>query len=339
MNRRKLIQGAIGTCAALVCSTFIQSNAIAGDKVRLRFQTYFGTEMDSVNKAFVKNVKEWSGGSLRIQLFRAGELVSSDQMVDSVSKGTIDMAHGVGAYWSGQMDIGNLEAGLPGAWSTIDEAKDLFFNQGFSDLLSEAYAEKGVHYITTGFGGRYDLLTKDPVNTLDDLKKMKVRASPQAAKVLKELEIPSVYLPSQELYVGMSTGVINGVIYGGPFDYVSLKLNETAKYYTTLNMLTPGWTETYMMNQSKWDNLSDEHKDVLTRATKQMAEDAHQVFTGSDEEILKQDTFVVSALSDEDSTRITTAAQKVWNEEAGRSDRNAKAVAILRDNAKKQGRL
>lgn len=339
MNRRKLIRGAIGTCAALVCSTLIQSQAFAEDKVRLRFQTYFGTEMDSVSKAFVKNVKEWSGGSLRIQLFRAGELVSSDQMVDSVAKGTVDMAHGVGAYWSGQLDIGVIEAGLPGAWSTIDEAKDIFFNQGFSDLLSEAYAEKGVHYLTTGFGGRYDLLTKEPVNTLDDLKKMKVRASPQAAKVLKELDIPSVYLPSQELYVGMSTGVINGVIYGGPFDYVSLKLNETAKYYTTLNMLTPGWTETYMINQGKWDKLSDEHKAVLSRAVKQMAEDARQVFTGSDGDILKADTFVVSELSEADSKRITNAAQKVWDEEAGRSDRNAKAIAILRDNAVKQGRL
>lgn len=339
MNRRKLIRGAIGTCAALICSTLIQTNAIADDKVRLRFQTYFGTEMDSVSKAFVKNVKEWSGGSLRIQLFRAGELVSSDLMVDSVSKGTIDMAHGVGAYWSGQMDIGNLEAGLPGAWSNIDEAKDLFFNQGFSDLLSDAYAEKGVHYLTTGFGGRYDLLTKEPVNTLDDLKNMKIRAAPQAGKVLKELEIPSVNLPSQELYVGMSTGVINGVIYGGPFDYVSLKLNETAQYYTKLNMLTPGWTETYMINQKKWNSLSDEHKTVLSRAVKQMAEEAHQVFTGGDEEILNNNTFVVSELSKEDTTRITTAAQAVWDEEGGRSERNAQAVALLRENAKKQGRL
>jgi len=339
MNRRKFIRGAMGTCAALVCSAFIQSQAIAEDKVRLRFQTYFGTEMDSVTKKFVKNVKQWSDGSLRIMLYRGGDLVSNDQMVSSVSKGVIDMAHGVGAYWSGQMDIVNIESGLPGAWSTVDEAKDIFFNQGFSNLLSEAYAEKGVQYLTTGFGGRYDLLTKEPVKSLDDLKEMKLRASPQAAKVLKELGISSVFLPSQELYVGMSTGVINGLIYGGPYDYVSLKLNETAKHYTTLNMLTPGWTETYMMNQKKWNSLSDKHKEVLTRAVNQMADDAHEVFTGSDADILQKNVFVVNSLSKEDSARITTAAQTVWDEEEGRSERNAKAVAILRDNAKKLGRL
>lgn len=339
MKSRKLIPGLISTCAALVCSTFIQSTALAEDKVRLRFQTYFGTELDSVSKQFVKNVKEWSGGSLRIQLFRGGELVSSERMVDAVSKGTIDMAHGVGAYWSGQMDIGSLEAGLPGAWTNLAEAQDIFFNQGFSDLLSEAYGERGVHYLTTGFGGRYDLLTKDPVNGLDDLKKMKVRASPGVAKVLKKLEIPSVYLPSQELYVGMSTGVINGVIYGGPFDYVSLKLHETAKHFTTLNMLTPGWTETYMINQKRWNKLSDKHKEVLNRAVKQMAEDAHQAFVGNDERILNSDTFNVGVLPQQDVSRITNAAQSVWDAEAARSERNAKAVQLLRDNAKQQGRL
>lgn len=337
MKRRKFF-GVIATCAALTC-TLVQSNAFAADKTRLRFQTYYGTEMDSVTKQFVKNVKEWSNGELRIQLFRGGDLVSNDGIFEAVSKGTLDMGHGVSAYWSGQVDMGNLETGIPGAWASVSEAKDIFLNQGFSDLVKESYAEHGVYHVTNGFGGRYDLLTKEPVQRLDDLKNMKIRASTQAAAVLKELDIPSVNLPAQELYVGLSTGVIDGVIYGGPFDYEALKLHETARHYTTLNMLTPGWTETYMVNQKKWDSLSKSHQDILTRAYDQMADEISLVLANGDKEILAKNLFEMNALSPEDSGRLTQAAQNVWNKEGARSDRTAKAVAILRANAEQKGRL
>lgn len=113
IKRRRFFLGAVAGCAALVMSV-LTLPAVAEDKVRLRFQTFYGTEMDPVTKQFVKNVKEWSNGSLRILMFRGGELISNDQLLGAVSKGTVDMVHGYGAYWSGTVDMGNLEAGLPG---------------------------------------------------------------------------------------------------------------------------------------------------------------------------------------------------------------------------------
>lgn len=157
--------------------------------------------------------------------------------------------------------------------------------------------------------------------------------------MLKKLGIPSVYLPAQELYVGLSTGVIDGVIYGGPYDYHSLKLHESATNYTTLNMLSPGWTEAYLVNQEKWGKLSEAHRGVLTRASKQMAEDMLKYLHDGDAKVLSMNVFQMNELSTSDSARITAAAQEVWDDEAARSERNAKAVEILRANAKAKGRL
>lgn len=315
-------------------------SAASAETVRLRFHTFYGTEMDAFAKKMRNTVKDASGGTLRIQYFRGGELVASDQFVDAVSKGTIDIAYGVGSYWSGQVDIGNIEAGLPGAWTSAEEARALFEDQGLNTLIAEAYAEKGVTLVGRGYGSNYDILTKTPITGLDDLKTMKIRATGQMAKVLKAFDIPTVYLPAQELYIGLSTGVIDGAIYGGPVEYEQLKLHETATHYTFLNMLNPGWIETVIANPKVWDGLSEEHREILTKAIDQYAADIHAWLEEGNQKIVDAgEIFEFSTIPAEDSARLTAAAQTVWQEEAAKSERNAKAIEILVENAKAKGRL
>ncbi len=330
-------RAAIGAISGAVALAAVATTASA-DTVRLRFHTFYGTEIDHIAKKFRTAVKEASGGSLRIQYFRGGELVASDQFADAVSKGTIDIVHGTGGYWSGQIDVGNIEAGLPGAWASVDEAKALFESTEVDALLTEAYAEAGTLYLGKGYGHNYDLLTKEPVTSLEDLKTRKIRATSNVAKVLSVFDIPTVYLPAQELYIGMSTGVIDGAIYGGPVEYEQLKLNETAQNYTFMNMLMPGWTETFLANPVAWEKLSDEHKQILETAIAQFADDIHQWLAEGNAGVA-EGTFEYATLPDADSKALTEAAQGVWQEEAARSDRNAQLINLLIDNAKAQGRL
>lgn len=331
---RRAAMGAISGAVALAAV----ATTASADTVRLRFHTFYGTEIDHIAKKFKDSVKEASDGTLRIQYFRGGELVASDQFADAVSKGTLDIVHGHGGYWSGQVDVGNIEAGLPGAWASVDEAKALFDSPEVDALLTEAYAEAGTKYLGKGYGHNYDLLTKEPVTSLEDLKTRKIRATSNVAKVLNAFDIPTVYLPAQELYIGMSTGVIDGAIYGGPVEYEQLKLNETAQNYTFMNMLMPGWTETFLANPAAWEKLSDEHKQILETAIDQFAMDIHQWLADGNQGVA-EGTFNYATLPDADSKALTAAAQGVWQEEAARSERNAKLINLLVENAKAQGRL
>lgn len=328
---------AVGLAATLLLGTAAQS-----DTTRVRFHTYYGTEMDDIAKTLRDTVKEKSNGELRIQYFRGGELVNSDQFVEAISQGSIDIAYGVGSYWPGTVEIGNIEAGLPGFWTSKDEAAAIFNDETFAKLLDEAYAEQGVTLIGRGFGSDYDLLTKEPVSSLDDLKTMKIRATGQIAKVLQAFDVPTVYLPAEELYIGLSTGVIDGAIYGGPLEYEELKMHEVAKNYTFLNMLNPGWTDTIIANPKLWDSLSDEHRTILSDAVAQYAADIHAWLEDGNNAIIdagEDSIFTFATLPAEDSARLTEAAQVVWQEEAAKSERNAQAIEIMVDNAKAQGRL
>lgn len=94
MKLSTLLKSALATSMA---ATLVVSHTVSADTVRLRFHTFYGTEVDAIARQLQERVQEASDGSLRIQFFRGGELVDSDQFVDAVARGTIDIAHGVGS--------------------------------------------------------------------------------------------------------------------------------------------------------------------------------------------------------------------------------------------------
>ncbi|WP_432470319.1 TRAP transporter substrate-binding protein DctP [Amphritea sp. HPY] len=337
MKRRNILKAAAaGVAAAPLAMT--ASNSQAASTVRLRMQTYWGTESDDIHNAFVDDIKVSSDKSLRVKRFRGSELVPNADMLQAVSKGTIDMCQGYAGYWPGQLDIASIEAGLPGAWTDYDEAQYICETKGLNDLVREAYAEKGVHYLGPIMGGPFDLLTTKPVNSLDDLKNMKIRATPSVAKVLEKFDIPTVYLPGGELYLGLSTGTIDGVIYAGTNEYKAMKLYESAKYYTFLGMVNPGYADDMLINKAKWDSLSDGHKRIIEMAYAKHARKMHTWMVSGSIEAGTEGLFEFNTLPESDQQRLREAAKVIWDEEAAKSPRNAKAIQILADAAKATGR-
>ncbi|MCC5901637.1 MAG: TRAP transporter substrate-binding protein DctP [Halomonas sp.] len=328
------------TLTTSVATALVASQLAYADNIRLRMHTFYGTEVDKISADLRDRVSEASDGSIRIQFFRGGELVNSDQFVDAVARGTIDIAHGVGSYWPGRVGIGTIEAGLPGAWVTADEARDVFANQGLDELIAEAYEEQGVKLIGRGYGSDYGLLTSKPVSSLEDLQSMRIRATSSIATVLEKFNIPTVFLPGEELYVGISTGVIDGAIYGGPVEYEQLKLNEVAKYYTDIQLLNPGWIETALINPSTWEKMSEEQQEILTSEIAQYLEDIHTWLEEGNQRLIDEgELFVFATLPEGDANRLAEASLPIWQEEAAKSERNAQAIDILIKNATEQGRL
>lgn len=339
MQRRNFLKAAAATAAVAAPLIATSKTASASDKTRFRMQRYWGTETDHLHKGFSKELRKITGGTLGITHFRGGELVPNDQMFSAVAKGSLDMAQGYGGYWPGQIDLGKIESGLPGAWSSYDEAQYVWEGQGLLELVREAYAEKGVYYMMPIFNGPYELLTTKPVNSLEDLKSMKIRATSTMAAILTQFDIPTTYVPAEELYVSLSTGVIDGVVYGGPLEYKALKLNEVAKHYTRLNLIDPGSVDSIIINMERWNSLTEEQQLGLELACRKLAHDHHTWNMNGSLDVAAEGIFKFGSLPAADSKALTTAALNVWKEEAAKSERNKKAIDILTNVAKATGRL
>ncbi len=338
----KLTKGIVTASVILTTVTTAMFSMVvqADDKVyRWRMQRYTGTETQQLFKDFAREVRKASEGRLLINNFSGGELVPNDQLLKATGSGVMQMSYGYGAYWGGSIDLARIESGLPLAWTTLDEAKELWFEKGLNELLVDAFAEHKVRYMTPSFGGDYDLLSKEPITSIDDMKKAKIRATSNVSAVLQKFDVPTVYLPPEELYTSMSTNSISGIIYGSAYDYEQLKLHETAKHYTKLSLLTPGFVDNILVNQKAWDELPEDLQKILDTAVKKLAINHHNWLVDGAKKTLGSSIFEVHTLDTADVTKLTDAAQELWGEEAKRSERNAKAIDMIKALAENKGRL
>lgn len=330
LNRRNFVKATVTGAAAT--SLAIPALANAEDKkkkLHLKMQTYWGKEANEVFKTFTDNVKIATDGGINIKRYPGGAIVPDAEMLEAVSKGTLDMCESYAGYWPGKVDMALIESGMPGAWADYDQATYLF-NNGLSDLVAESYAEMNIKYLGVIMGGPFDLLTKKPVKSLEDLKNMKIRATPNVAKILQKFDIPTVFMPGSELYVGLSTGAIDGVIYGGPLEYVGMKLYEVAKYYTALNMITPGFTDCLLMNMDKWNGLSETDKKIMELAYATHAEKMHAFMMAGSFDPDYTSKFEFYTLPESESQALRDAAKALWDEEEKKSERTKKAITLLK---------
>lgn len=327
-------------CLALAGSTLAFPMAVLaqdGEFIEIRMQRYTGTEEDEIFKRYQDMLDEASDGRIKLNIFRGGELVPNDQMFAALRSGTLQAIYGYGGYWGGQMDTAVLESGIPMAWTSLEEAKELWNERGLGELLAENYARQGVHYTVPVFGGKFDLLTKEPVESLADMSELKIRATPSVSAVLNHFDIPTVYIPPQEFYIALSTNAIDGLIYGGPYDYSVLKLNEVATSYTELNMLYPGFVDNVLVNQNVWNSMPEDLQETFMEVTAEWADYRHQKFVEWNEEAAHM--FKITTLPEDDVVAMTEAAQEVWNAEGEKSPQAAEAIEMIRSMARDKGRL
>ncbi|WP_028579986.1 TRAP transporter substrate-binding protein DctP [Desulfogranum japonicum] len=303
--------------------------AFAADKVyRMRLQSYYPQSMLSGAENFAQLAKTMSNGRLEITVFPGGTLASPDNILKSVKTGMIDIGQGSGSYYS-ELIIGNTEIGLPMAWRNSSEARFLYRGLGFENLLISEYEKQGVHYLGSAPAATYHILTKEPASSIEDLKEMKIRAIGGAAKMLNKVGVATVNIKSSEMYLAITTGAIDGILFGGAMDYKSMKLNEVAGYYNATPIVDP-IMDSFIINPKVWASLPADLQTILECAALRAGLEYYDNIQ-KDEYLLRDEAFKgITNFSAEDIALLEKAALEVWDEEATRSPEVKKAVDLLK---------
>ena len=337
MKRRSIVIG-IGLVVCAIWLIGMSGAAFAADKYRFKMQhLHSAPEIVKFHQDFAEKVKTNTGGRIVIDVFPSGALVPTAQMAQAVGTGTLDMAFCYGGYHSGALDVANIESGLPMAWGNIDEATRFHQVLDFDTMIREAYAGINVRWMNPVMENPFLLLTKKPVHSLADLKPMKIRATVTIASILKPFGIATVYLPAEEFYTALSTGVIDGVIYGSEASYAGLKLQEVAPYITDMKILNP-MSSAIIMNKKTWEGMPADLKGILEETSKAAYGVSYFAYRAKLDAAARKH-FKATQFNAEDVAKLTGAAQAVWDTEAKKSPRVAKGVELLRALAKDHGRL
>ncbi|MCB1357458.1 MAG: TRAP transporter substrate-binding protein [Maritimibacter sp.] len=198
---------------------------------------------------------------LEIEVYPGGELGAGplEQYV-RVVQGVADIVWGLQGYTSSQFPK-TMVSELPGALPEGMTGYDLIWNAYDAGLLSEEFP--GTKPLALWLSEPNVFIMKDiDVRTPADVAGLKIRVSGSAAAAAVEaLGATPVQMPAGEIYNSLQTGLIDGVITGASA-IGDFKLDEVANSYT-LNAPLGHISFYVVMNQAKYDGLSDEEKAAL----------------------------------------------------------------------------
>lgn len=214
---------------------------------------------------------EWiykmSGGRMNITVYGGGELIPSLEGFDAVSNGAIEMNHGAAYYWSGKLPAAQFFAAVPfgmnaqqmGSWIISGGGQKLWEDlyEPF-DLLPFICGNTGVQ-----MGGWFN----KEINSMSDLKGLKMRIPGLGGKVLAKAGGSPITVSGGEIYTNLERGVIDATEWIGPYHDYKMGFHQVAKYYYYPGWHEPGPVLELLINKTKFQALPDDLQEIIKTAS------------------------------------------------------------------------
>lgn len=322
-----IIQKSLTSAVSLA---LLSSSAFAAD-FNFKFQSSdpSGDKNFQVQKEWTERVEQMSGGRIEIDLLPVGAVVKHTETLGAIKMGIIDGHITATGYFTGQDPAFGLIGNMVGAWSDTRQLLQYINYGGGYELMTELYAPYGVKYIGGSTTGVESFVSKVPLNGVDDLKGLKLRAPEGLVQqVFAAAGATPVNLPGSEVFTGLSKGVIDAA------DYTVFSTNHQAGMNDiATHPVQPGFhslpTIDISMSQKKWDKLPADLQEIMTVSVRDFAEDITTQLRIADQKAVKEaeanPNITIHDWSEEERKKFRQIAMGEWKKYAELSP-NAKKV-------------
>ncbi|MBH8563793.1 TRAP transporter substrate-binding protein [Nostoc sp. CENA67] len=275
MKRREVLNSAAiatATAATLAsCSQTTKSPTVQTGLPNIRWRmatswpkslgTFIGAE------TVAKRVAEMTNGRFQITPFAAGELVPGLQVLDAVQAGTVECGHTSSYYYIGKSPALAFATAVPFGLNAQQQYAWLYQGGGL-EAIHKIYTNFNVISFPAGStGAQMGGWFKKEIQSLADLKGLKMRIPGLGGEVMSRLGVNVQVLPGGEVYLALDRGAIDAAEWVGPYDDEKLGLNKAAKFYYYPGWWEPGPTLDVLVNLNAWKRLPKEYQEILKTAT------------------------------------------------------------------------
>ncbi|MBL4783687.1 MAG: TRAP transporter substrate-binding protein DctP [Porticoccaceae bacterium] len=282
MKRRDFIKSA--GASALATGAMVMGSQAHAEKVEFKWKMVttwpknfpvLGTNANYL----AKTIEEMSGGRIRIKVYGANELVPAFEAFDAVSRGTAQMGHGAAYYWKGKSEATQFFAAIPFGM-TAQEVNGWLYHGGGMALWEELYDR--FNLIPTAIGNSGVQMAgwfRKDINSVDDLKGLKMRIPGLGGEVLKRAGGTPVSLPGGEIFTSLQSGAIDATEWVGPYNDMAFGLYKAAKNYYYPGWHEPGSTLETFINKDAFAQLPADLQAIVKHACKDANMDMISEFT------------------------------------------------------------
>ena len=235
-----------------------------------------------------KYVYEMSNGRLDIKVYGAGELVPAMGVFDAVSLGNVELGHGASYYWTGKLKSSQFYTAVPFGL-TAQEINSWIHWGGGQELWEEAYAPFNLIPLAGGNTGvqMAGWFNKE-INSIEDLKGLKMRIPGLAGDILKRAGAETVVLPGSDIFLALQQGVIDAAEWVGPYNDLTFGFHQVAKYY-----YYPGWHEggstlEIIINKDAYMSLPEDLRAIVKYAARAVNQEMLDEYTANNNRALTE---------------------------------------------------
>jgi len=271
IDRRRFLKsaGVAGAGSAIAAPAIAQGSP----EIRWRMPTSWPKALDTLQGGadyFVKLVAEATDGKFQIRTIAGGDAqIPALEVTDAVSRGTVEACHTAPYYMYATDPTFAFGCAVP--FGLNGRMQNSWWLDGGGEALMNAfYAKYNIYGLLAGntmaqMGGWF----RKEINTIDDLKGVKMRIGGFAAAVISKLGVAPQQIAGTDIYQALEKGTVDAAEWVGPHDDEKLGLHKVAKFY-----YYPGWWEGGAMlhvqvNKAKWEALPKGYQAIMKAAAAQ----------------------------------------------------------------------
>lgn len=304
---------ALGIMGVVLTVFFVASFAHAADAIKIKFASYFPPmhAHSIIMDEYVKALNKELAGKAEITYHTGGTLLSAPKMAAGLLSGIADIGLSHVGYTRDRFpvsEIFGLPIACPSPWIGLHVANDFFAKfkiKEWDDYHPLMFTTSATTIIHT---------TKKPVNKLEDLKGLKIRATGRLADLTTALGATPVPIGMPDMYESLRKGVVDGTM-SNMETLKGWKTGEVIKYATTTWKVGSCDTFYVVMSKKKWDSLPPDVQKVFSAVTEEYKEKWAKLWNDIDIEGLdffKKQGGQVIELSDAELARWAKAAEPVF---------------------------
>lgn len=225
---------------------------------------------------FAQKVNDMSGGDLKIEVLPAGAVVKAFDLIDAVSKGTLDGGHGVLAYWYGKNSAMALWGSGPAFGMDPNMVLAWHKYGGGKELLDEIYKGLNLNVQSFVYGpmptqplGWF----KKPITKPEDLKGLKYRTVGLSIDIFQALGAAVNALPGAEIVPAMDRGLLDAAEFNNASSDRVLGFPDVSKICMLQSFHQSGEQFEILFNKAKYDALPAKLKSIIANAVEAASSD------------------------------------------------------------------
>jgi TRAP-type mannitol/chloroaromatic compound transport system substrate-binding protein len=270
-------RGGLGKAVAV--ATFAGALACAGTALAqtktLKMQSTWPASLTLQDnfRFFAERVDKLTGGSLKIEVHAAGQIVPPFEILDATSKKVIDGGHGISYYWVGKNKAATLFSSTPAGIVGMDQMDFMgwIYEGGGLEMWQELY-QKELKLNVMAFPilpaspqalGWF----RKPIQSIEDFKGLKCRQTGIVAEIYKRMGMNTVNMPGGEIVPSAERGVIDCAEWVGGIEDLRLGLPQVWKYHYTPGPHEMSSIGELIINTEVWAGLTPQQQEAIRSAT------------------------------------------------------------------------